>query len=542
MNGADLFVRELIDRGVSYIATLCGHGQDPLYEACIRAGLQLVDVRNEQAASYIAEVTGRLSRQPGVCAVSSGVAHANALTGVVDAHIDGAPMLLVTGCGPTETIGLGHFQDFPQVAMAEPVCKYAKCMDRAERIPQYVNEAFAAATAPRPGPVHLTFPLNIQSADVDPDAVIQVHESGPVRSLGDPDQIDEAARLISNSNRPLLIAGSGLFYAEGEVALRDLAVGLSIPVVVPNWDRGSVPEPIEPFIGMVGAVTGGPRLLPDADLVLMIGARCDHRVGYLQSPAVHKDAKVVSVDADPQQINQGAGAHVRILGDPRSVLNQLMDACTALGISPKTDWLKEAGARKKAFRNDRISVARKDGELHALDILKAVESILTDDTLLIIDGGNIAQWVHQILCSDRYPGHWISNGAGGVVGHGLPAAMAARLLYPERPVVLITGDGALTFTVAEFETAARQGLNFVVIVADDEAWGIILTGQEKTLGQGIKSELGPIRFDKMAEAFGCVGSRVEKADQIGPAIEEGLASSCPTLIHIPVVRSNPTDG
>ncbi len=542
MNGAELFVRELKTRGVSYIATLCGHGQDPLYEACKKFDLQLVDVRNEQAASYIAEVTGRLTRQPGVCAVSSGVAHANALTGVVDAHFDGAPMLLVTGCGPSETIGLGHFQDFPQVAMAEPVCKYAKIIDCPERIPNYIHEAFAAATAPRQGPVHLTFPLDVQSADVDLNAVIQVYDSSPTRSLGDPDLIDEAANLISASKRPLLIAGSGLFYSGGEEALRDLAVGLSIPVVIPTWDRGSVLQPMDPFMGVIGAATGGPRLLADADLILMIGARCDYRVGYLQPPEVREDARIVRIEADPAQIDQGAGAHVRILGDPKSVLIQIGDACTSLGVSSKTDWLKEAKTRQEAFRKNCKSVAQnKEGKLHALDILRAVQSLLTDETILIIDGGNIGQWAHQILCSERYPGHWISNGAAGVVGFGLPAAMAARLVYPKRPVVLITGDGALTFTVAEFETAARQGMNFVVLLADDEAWGITLTGHQRTFGQGISSELGPIRFDKMAEAFGCRGLRVEKADQISPAIEEGLTSSCPTLIHIPVVRSNPSD-
>ncbi len=541
MNGAELFVRELVDRDVAYLATLCGHGQDPLYEACDVAGLRLVDVRNEQAAGYIAESTGRLTRRPGVCAASSGVAHANALTGVVDAHIDGAPMLLVSGCGPTESIGRGHFQDFPQVAMAEPVCKYAKTIDRAERIPQYVHEAFAAAMAPCQGPVHLTFPLDIQSADVDPGSLIHVHEPTPARSQGDPDEIQEAVHLLSASERPLLIAGSGLYYAKGEDALRELATNFSIPVVVPIWDRGSVPEPMEPFMGVIGAVSGGPALLPEADLVLMIGARCDYRVGFLQPPVVQQDAKVVRVSADPIQINQGVGAHVSIPGDPRSVLLQLRDACTSFGVSPKTDWLEEARTRQEAFRNGCMKSAEsKEGTLHAVDILTAVQSNLTDDTILIIDGGNIGQWAHQVLCCDRYPGDWISSGASGVVGHGLPSAMAARLAHPGRPVVLITGDGALTFTAAEFETAARQGLNFIAIVADDEAWGITLTGHERTFGRGISSELGPVRFDLMAEAFGARGLRVTRADQIAAAIAEGLAVDRPTLIHVPVARSHPT--
>ncbi len=541
MNGAELFVRELQQREVLFIPTLCGHGMDPLDAACRDAGMRLVDVRNEQAAGYMAEVTGRLSRRVGVCAVSSGVAHANALTGVLNAHFDGAPMLLVTGCGPTETIGLGHFQDFDQTALAAPICKYARTIDRPERIPQILHEAFTAALSGRPGPVHLTLPLDIQTAEVDPDHIIRVLEpaaSTPVASSGAPESIAAAADLLSRAERPLLIAGSGLYYAQGEGALAAFARTFSVPVVVPIWDRGSVPHPIDEFMGVIGAATGGPRLLPDADLVLMVGAACDYRVGYLQPPAVGKNARIVRIHADPVQLQQGAGAHLSILGDPRSILTRLVDACAA---SPKTAWLQEARSRRDAFRQRCQGVSRPEsGACHALDMIDAVRSVLTDDTVVLIDGGNIGQWAHQALC-DRYPGHWVTCGASGVVGYGLPGAMAARLLYPDRPVILISGDGALTFTVAEFETAARQNLGFVVLLADDEAWGITLTGHQKRYGQGITSELGPIRFDRMAEAFGALGIRVNSPDEIAPALRQGLTADVPALIHVPVVRSNPAD-
>ncbi len=562
MNGAELFVRELQQREVSFIPTLCGHGMDPLDAACRDAGMRLVDVRNEQAAGYMAEVTGRLSRRVGVCAVSSGVAHANALTGVLNAHFDGAPMVLVTGCGPTETIGLGHFQDFDQAALAAPVCKYARTIDRPERIPQILHEAFTAALSGRPGPVHLTLPLDIQTAEVDPDRIIRVLEpaaSPPVASSGAPESVAAAADLLSRAERPLLIAGSGLYYAQGEDALTAFVRTFSVPVAVPIWDRGSVPHPIDEFMGVIGAATGGPRLLPDADLVLMVGAACDYRVGYLQPPAVGENARIVRIHADPVQLQQGAGAHLSILGDPRSVLIQLADACACLqrgapvcvrtrtgrprrqAASPKTAWLQEARSRRDAFRQRCLGVSRPDsGACHSLDIIDAVQSVLTDDTVVLIDGGNIGQWAHQALC-DHYPGHWVTCGASGVVGYGLPGAMAARLLYPDRPVILISGDGALTFTVAEFETAARQNLGFVVLLADDEAWGITLTGHQKRYGQGITSELGPIRFDQMAEAFGALGIRVNSPDEIAPALQQGLTADVPTLIHVPVIRSNPAD-
>ncbi|MCY3766701.1 MAG: thiamine pyrophosphate-binding protein [Gemmatimonadetes bacterium] len=542
MNGADLLVAELQKKGVGFVATLCGHGLDDLDDACDRAGMRLVDVRNEQAAGYIAEAVGRLSRTVGVCAVSSGVAHVNALTGVCNAHFDGAPMLLITGSGPSSTAGLGHFQDLDQVAIAAPLCKYAETIHHPERIPQMLHEAFEAATSGRPGPVHLTVPQDVLCAEIHADAIIRVHDAGlpaPTIAAGNPGEIDRIADLISQAARPLLVAGGGIHYADGSAAVTEFTRTLGVPVVVPIWDRGAIIRPIETFMGVVGAASGGPRLLPDADLVLLAGAVCDYRVGYLQPPAVHPDATIVRIHADAFHLNQGAGAHVRVAADPGSALTQLTEAAKSRKIPPGTAWLEEAARRRDAFRR-RCLAARKGNGLHALDIIHAVQAVLTDDTIVIIDGGNIGQWAHQALC-DRYPGHWLTCGASGVVGYGIPAAMAARLLYPDRHVILISGDGALTFTVAELEAAARQGLPFVVLLADDEAWGITLTGHEARYGRGITSELGPIDYPGMAEAFGARGVRIERAGQILPALRHGLDAEQPTLIHVPVARSSPAD-
>ena len=168
MLGVELFVQELKARGIPFIATTCGHGLNDFHKACEDAGLKLIDARNEQAAGYMAEVAGRLTRQVGVCAASSGVAHVNAMTGMVNAYFDGAPALFITGSAATQTMGKGHFQDLDQVALAAPVCKYARTINQPERIRQFVHEAFSAALSGRPGPVHLTFPTDIQAAEVSP--------------------------------------------------------------------------------------------------------------------------------------------------------------------------------------------------------------------------------------------------------------------------------------------------------------------------------------------------------------------------------------
>ncbi len=544
MTGADLVVEELKARGVPFVATLNGHGLDPFYLACRRAGMRMIDVRNEQAAAYMAEVAGRLSRSVGVCAVSGAVAHANALTGVLNAWFDGAPMMLITGITPHARLGYGDFQDFNPVPMSVPITKYARVVDVPERAGQIVHEAFTAATTDRPGPVHLSLPIDVASAEVDPaDAIRSPVQSGRVRHEGAADEevVEDVARRIASAERPVLVAGSGVYYAQGESALAELAVEQAIPVVTPIWDRGSVPEPIEPFLGAIGAASGGARLLPDADLLLLAGAEFDYRVGQLAPPVVRDDATVVRIHADETRLRAGREVGLGIHASPGAVLAQLAEACRRLGSRPSAEWLAEARRRRDDFRAECLAAADKFAPgTNGRDVALAIGEVLTDETVLLVDAGNIGQWFHQLLL-DRLPGHWITCGASGVVGWGLPGALSARALYPDRPVVLLSGDGAFTFTVAELECASRQGLPFVAVVADDERWGISASGQTKNYGGPLYSTLGPTRLDRVAEGFGCRGIRVEETDGLVPALREALAADRPTVVHVPIVPGGPDD-
>ena len=544
MNVADLLVEELQARGVRFVATLNGHGLDPFYLACRRAGMRMIDVRNEQAAGYMADVAGRLSRSVGVCAVSGAVAHANALTGVLNAWFDGAPMLLVTGITPLARLGFGDFQDFNPVPMAAPITKFARILDAPERVRQIVHEAFAAATAGRPGPVHLSLPLDVASAEVDPDQVVRSRvRSGEVRLQGaaDPALVEEAARHLQQSEQPVLVAGSGVYYSHGERALADLVRQQRIPTVMPIWDRGSVDEPIEEFMGVVGAATGGPRLVPDADLVILAGAEFDYRVGQLSPPVVRPDARVIRIHADESRLRQGLEADLSLAGAPATVLEQISEACRRMACQPKHEWLAEARRRRDQYRQRCLAAAdRLPAGTNGRDVVLAVGEVLSDDTVLLVDGGNIGQWFHQLLL-DRCPGHWVTCGASGVVGWGLPGALAARALYPDRPVILLSGDGSFTFTIAELECAARQGLPFVAVVADDQRWGITASVHIARHGEPLYSTLGPTRLDLVAEGLGCRGVRIDRKEALVPAIREALAADRPTVIQVPIVPGSPSD-
>ena len=538
MNGADALVAALQAHGVTWLSTLCGHGLNDIYAACRRAGLRLVDTRNEQTAAYAAEAWGRLSGRAGVCAVSSGVAHANALTGVVNAHFDGAPMLLITGAGPLATAGQGHFQDFDQVALASPVCKYARVLDRADRVPELVHEALGEARAGRPGPVHLTFPMDAQT-----EACSAGLATGPAPPEDrppspSPEAARRAAQLLAASRRPLIVAGSGVFYGGAGRQVADFASAWAVPCAVPIWDRGSVAEARPEYLGVLGGASGGPRLLEEADLVIMLGAAADYRVGYLQSPPLREEAAVIRVDVDPARLHHMGRADLAVLAAPGPFVDGLGEACAAAGAGGFEEWLAEARRRRDDFdaglRSEPGGGALRDTGLTSLEVCDAVAAEVPEEAVLVADGGNIGQWFHQTLGSRRYPGTWLTCGASGVVGYGVGAAMAARLGFPRRPVVLLSGDGAATFNLTDLECAARQGLPFVMIVADDEAWGITLSGHLGAFGEPLSSALGAFDFAAMAEACGAIGVRVEDVDHLREALRRGLGESRPVVLHAPI--------
>jgi acetolactate synthase-1/2/3 large subunit len=555
MTGADLLVQQLKAQDVPFMSALCGNGLDPLFAACKRHGLRLIDVRNEQAAGYMADAVGRLTRRVGVCASSSGVAHVNALTGVVNASFDGSPMLLITGASESRTAGLGNFQDLDHVALARSVCKLAQRVDRPERIVPAVQAAFATARSGRPGPVHLTIPSDVLRATVDevgdrPGTAGA--EGGDARgvastavvpatppSAGDPELVRGAVDLLARAERPVLVAGSGVFYAGAEDALRRLAEATGVPVVTPIWDRGSVSRPIPEFLGVLGAASGGPSLLADADLLVLVGSRVDYRVGYLKSPAVSARARVVRIDRDPAELNQGAVPDLGILGDPAVVLHQVWEEWLRRHLAARTAWLGEAQARNDRFRA-RWAKLPGTGTMTGQHLVEGLRHVLTPETIFLIDGGNIGQWAHVLLW-DRYPGHWLTCGASAVVGWGLPAAIAAKALHPDRPVLLLSGDGALGFTITELEIAVRHRLPIVVVVADDQAWGIVASDQKRTLGEPIGSLLGPVDYARVAQGFGARGVTVDQPGEIAPAVRQALASGQPTLIEVPIALLAPTD-
>ncbi len=546
MTGAEILVRCLMEAGVDTIPLLCGNGLNPILYEAKRAGIRLIDTRNEQAASYIADGYARLTRRLGVCAVSSAVGHTNALIGVLNAYFDGAPLLLLSGHSTRALGEVGVFQELDQVGMLKGITKYAAEVAAPENLPFYLREAMATAISGRPGPTHLTVPLNVLEAEVPaeqvrwqrmPKAVV------PAAGLASACEVSEAVRLLAQAQRPVLVAGSGLFYAGAAKALAQLAGGLSLPVITPIWDRGVVERESEWFLGVVGAASGGPRLLPDADLVILAGARVDYRTRLGPMPGITSEARIIRISGDSGELRQGIEPDVALLGDPAAILGQLAEEARRQGLAGYASWLAEARSRDCEFRCRWAAGPAQSGAMTGHHVVEALRPFLNEDTVFLVDGGNIGQWAHMVLAARRYPSDWLTCGASGVVGWGIPGAMAARLAYPGRPVILLSGDGAFTFTVADLESAARQNLPFVVVLADDCAWGIVVSGQCQAYGPdgAVCSRTGPIDYVKLAQSLGCLGLEATRPEEIGPAVEQGLRADRPTIVHVPIATGGPAD-
>jgi acetolactate synthase-1/2/3 large subunit len=495
--------------------------------------MKVIDVRNEQAASYMADTWGRMTRKLGVVAVSSGPGHTNAVTGLANSFWDGGPMMLISGCSSQNTKGMDNFQEIDQVGIVKPVCKYANMVDRVETLENEVNKALSLAVTGRPGPVHLTIPADVFGAEVDESKLLR-QSLAPVEVVqqcpGDNALVRDAAAMIASARKPVMVVGSGLFYAQAWNELSDFAEVTSIPIVSHIWDRCCIEKAIPEYMG----ITNGPlnmamSKLSQADVVLVVGARIDYRVSHGRPPGFSKTAKVIRVDVDPSEVNRTVIPDIGIIGDARSVLRQMTEEARRSGKWSNDAWLEEVRTEHDILIRKWENLGHGDiWPMPGIQICRDIRSFLNRDVTFLLDGGNIGRWAHMTLF-DRHPSHWFTCGASGVVGWGLPGAVAAKLARPDHPVLLLSGDGAAGFTITEIETALRFGTPYVAVIAHDGAWGIVADGQKRR----VASEFGEIRFDKIAQALGAEGVFIEDPRQLKPSIEWGLQTDTVVVIHVP---------
>ena len=535
LTGAHLFVRCLKLEGVKKVFTIVGDTILPLVDAAHDEGIEFIDTRHEGAAMHMADGYARITGEPSVGMFTGGPGFANAISGLPAIYTSESPVIFVAGCAELPEKGMVTFQEIDQTAMAEPVTKGSWLVHDTTRIPEYVATAFRTAMSGRPGPVHLTLPIDLQEAVISEDDLpryMPQEYRNAGRAHGDPARIEEAAALLRGAQRPVIIVGNPARYSVAPEQLEALAETTGAPVFTVEQARGLLDDEHPLCFGYAdGALNPTARRFREADVVLLLGKRLDHRYRYGQ--IFGGDAKLIQADPSEAEIGRNRGVSVSLLGDLGAVVEQLTVAAKQGCKADISGWLKQLETDRNAWLEELRSRATGEEPMHPLDVFTRIEHLVDDDTFIIMDGGDYVQWGRSYLRA-RKPGRFIRLGPLSHLGAGIPYAMAAKLAHPESKTLALMGDGSFGFYTMEYDTCIRHNLPITVVMGNDSTWGIDKTFQLAYFDRAVGTDLRFIRYDRVVDAIGGYAEYVEKPEDVAPAVERAFASGRPSLVNVAV--------
>ena len=538
LNGGHLFIRCLKQEGVQKVFTIVGDTILPLVDAAADEGIEFIDTRHEGAAMHMADGYARITGQPAVAMFTGGPGFANAISGLPAIYTAESPVIFIAGCAELPEKGQATFQEIDQVAMAAPVSKGSWLIHDVRRIPEYVATAFRTAMSGRPGPVHLTLPIDLQEApvreeDLPPWLPQEYRNMG--RPQGDPALIEQAASLLASARRPVIIAGNPARYAVSPDQMAALAEAAGAPVFTVEQARGLLDDRHPLCFGYAdGALNHTARRFREADVVLLLGKRLDHRYRY--GGVFAPDAKIIQADPSAAEIGRNRGVAVPLLGDLGAITEQLTAAARYNPhLSP---WLDTLRREQTAWLENLRANAAGHTPMHPLDVYTRIEHLIDEDTFIILDGGDYVQWGRCYLPA-RQPGRFIRLGPLSHLGGAIPYAMAAKLAYPKSKALAFMGDGSFGFYAMEYDTCIRHNLPITGIMGNDSNWGIDRTFQLAYFGRDVGTALRYVRYDQVVAGIGGYAELVEHPDEVAPAVARAINSGRPSLVNI-TVKSGPS--
>ena len=535
LNGGHLFIRCLKQEGIEKVFTIVGDTILPLVDAAADEGIEFIDTRHEGAALHMADGYARITGRPACGIFTGGPGFSNAISALPAIYTSESPVIFVAGSAELPEKGMAAFQEIDQINMAAPVTKGSWLIHDLKRIPEYVATAFRTATTGRPGPVHLTLPIDLQDAEISEEDLPQYlpQEYRPMgRPQGDPSLIEEAASLLRGARRPVIIAGNPARYSVEPEQLEKLAESTGIPVFTVEQARGLLDDEHPLCFGYAdGALNPTARRFREADAVLLLGKRLDHRYRY--GGVFSPDAKLIQADPSPAEIGRNRGVAVGIQGDLGAVVEQLTSAMSSGTGESKAAWVDQLRQDRNAWDEELRSKATGEAPMHPLDVYTGLEKHLDEDSVIIFDGGDYVQWGRAYMKA-RKPGHFMRLGPLSHLGAGIPYGMAAKLANPNSKVLVFIGDGAFGFYSMEYDTCIRHNLNITTVLGNDATWGIDKTFQVAYFGRAVGTDLRHIRYDKVVEAIGGYTEHVEEPGEVAGAVGRALASGQPSLVDVAV--------
>lgn len=527
---AALIARLLKRRGVERVFALCGGHIMPIWMRLDAEGIAIIDVRDERAAVHMAQAHAELTGGLGVALVTAGPGVTNAMTGIANAHVSRAPVLVISGTNPMAQENRGGLQDLDHTLLVRAMTRYARTVRDPALALAELDEAIARAFGEggEPGPSYIDFPVDVVRRSVPKPLQREEHLRAKLRPVipPDPARIAEAVELLWNATRVLVISGRGARGAGPElVTLLDRLGALYLDT---GESRGLVPD-THPSV--VAAMRG--TVMGETDVVVTIGRRLDFQLAY-GSPAVFGEARFVRIGDVPGELRDNRRGDIEILATPVAALRALIAAAGNRASAIDRAWAEKlrAGheARARKLRHAMATApAGSDGKLHPNRVLAALQEAIGETAIAIIDGGDFLSFARVGLSAPMM----LDPGPFGCIGVGVPYGIAASLAFPDRPVVVATGDGAFGFNAIEIDTAVRHKAPVLIIVANNGAWQIEVHDQTVTYGKIVGTKLQSSDYAAMARAFGMHAERVETEDQLKPAIERALAQR-PALLDVVV--------
>ncbi len=521
-----MIAKRLRAHGVSKLFTLSGGHLFSIYDGCRAEGIAIVDVRHEQSAAFAAEGWAKVTRSIGVCALTAGPGVTNGMSAIASASQNHSPMLVLGGRAPQFRWGQGSLQELDHVPFVRPLVKLAAtASEGTAEIPGLVDEAIGVALSPRSGPVFLDFPLDHVFGVVPGSAGDASLPARPAPTIADGRSVARAAALLRDAERPVVMAGTGLYWGHGEHALRALAEELRIPVFLNGLGRGCLPADHELFFSRARA-----EALRGADVALVIGVPLDFRLGF--GAAFAPDAEIVAIDVAEPERDHPRPIAVELYGSVPATLEALRAQAASVP-SERDAWvasLRNSEAERRALEATELADPR--APLHPMRVYGELARVLDRDAIVVGDGGDFVSFAGRVFDSYR-PGCWLDPGPFGCLGSGPGYALAAKLARPESQVLLLLGDGALGFSAMEFDTLARHGVAVVAVVGNNGIWALEKHPMELLYGYSVAAELRPeTRYDELVKTLGCHGELVREPAQLRPALDRALACGGPALVNV----------
>ena len=544
VSGWELLARSLSQAGVSFVTGKEEGALGPVFESLqAQEGVTAITPRGDIAGPFMAYGNTYYNMSPAVILTSTPADAANALTGVGTAWGDKVPVIVISA-RPDGRVG-GSLPGRTQREFFSPFCKWGAVVERGKDIPQVVGQAYREAMGGCHGPVHIDIPVGLLQSEWDvpegelEEMISRQASSQPAPAIeGDPELIEKALKVLAASQQPLIFSGGGVVHARAWEEMDRLVRALEIPASTSMAGEGTVLGDNPFFIGGPSYVGGEAfhRAIRRTDCVLVVGSAMGGLEGFGQPPFWNADARFIQVDIDPINMCLNITVDISILGDAKAVLGRMLEMVEAGVVKPNPahgpwlDHLKEVGRRWRA---------RIEGEadaswpvIHQGYLARTIREAAEPDTFFAIDGGNTALWA-GMFCMTHKPHSAVFPAGMGTLGCGIPLAMGIKAADPERPLVLIQGDGSFLYNVQELETARRLGMDFVVVIFNDGCWNMIKGCQDAFFGgRYVGAFLGDINYAEVARGFGCYGRRVERAADIEPAFREAQASGLPAVLDV----------